>query len=292
MRSIFLILLLISAGNSALFKSSTFKKVVKNTPTGKLQKQLYNFSDSKYLKKITGDIKLTKITPLDKTTQIAKGIADKSPFANKMMGSKDPLYVMQLYSKGGDKFFKSSEIITSKALKIDSRFLASAGKEIPSLPAIQKLSQEQMLNKYVSVMKATGSFGLKTTKGLAKIAKDNPKSAVAGLMFAWFLADPLSFKEQMDQFGGNVEEFSQEIGSLLANVAVGGAFGFTDGALSSAGKFMTPRNIIILIGLFLLWLFWQFKSLIISSIKSKLYKSNARVNSRKQSTSKKRKGRF
>ncbi len=286
-------LLLVSLANSGVFKASYFRKAMKNIPISKLQKQLGGFSNSKHLKNMASKINLKRITPLDKVTRLAKDIANKSPFSNKMMGIKNPMDAMRLYSKGGDKFFKSANIITTKALRVDSKLITKVGKKFPSLPNIPKLSQEQMLNKFAGVMKATGSFGFKITKGLAQIAIKNPKSAVAGLMFGWFLSDPVGFKEQLDKFGGNIEAFAHEIGSLVSHVVVGGTSGFIDGVVTSASKFMTTRNIIILLlALLLVWLLWQFKSFIIHAIQNRQTSNSQRERKINNNKTKKRKGRF
>lgn len=285
----------LSMGRGLGFNKLLFKKSLRHMPTSKLSKAIVKFKKSPNLFAFIKAGKLAKVTPVDKITKIAQKVADTSPFANRLMGTKHSLYVIDMYAKHGDNFFKSSQILTSKISKIDTSFLNKIAQKIPSMPKFTKMDNTKVLNRFVSVMKSTGKVGVNITKNIGKIAIENPKSAVAGVLYSWFLADPEGFNEELHKFGGNIREFASHIGGILGDGIMGAATGFVGSFVVSASKYMTPLNIVIFIVLFLLWLVWEFRTLIISFLQ-KIYTNNtARENNNREAAqvkNKKHKGRF
>ena len=295
MRTIILALILLSTmalGKPFGFNSKVFKQSLNNVPASRLSKSMTSFNTSPNLSGFMKTADLVKYTPEDKMAKIAQEVANKSPFANKLMGTKEPLYVMDMYAKHGDDFFKASKNLTTKVSNIDPKALTKISQKMPSFPKLAKMDDDLVLNKFVSVMKATGKVGVDITKGIAKIAIDNPKSAIAGVMYGWFLADPEGFSKKLKEFGGSIQEFAAHIGSLVGDVVVGGAAGLAGAFVESAKEHATPTNIMIFVSLLLLWILWKLRSFIASFIPKSDDGFKKQTIQTRQPKNKKNKGRF
>lgn len=259
MKKIVLIFLIAMVSVYGGFNSKAFKRSVKNIPPNKLAKSIKTFKSSKSIKEITSKIDLKKLTPVDKLTKTAEAIAKKSPINNKLMGIKNPLDSMYLYAKGGDSLFKDIGDLTTKTMRINKNILQKVKTKIPGFPKITKLTGEQLLERSVKVIKASGSHGLKIVKGIGKIANDNRYSAVAGIMYAWYLADPNGFKEKLDEFGGSIQEFAKYVGSLIGETSIAGAEGFANGIATAVKEKMNLTSGLILGSIVMFWLLFKFK---------------------------------
>ncbi len=247
-------------GYGGVFKPSVFKKTIKNIPTNKLVKNIDTLKSSKSLKGITGSIKLKNLSPADELTKTAEAIANKSPVGNKIMATSDPLYAMNLYAKGGDKLFDDIGLLTKRTMQLGD----TVRTKLPSISKLPKLSEQQLFNQVVTVTKRTGKFGVDTINAIARIAKDNPKSAVAGVMYGWYLSDPVGFKNRLDQFGGSMEEFAKHIGSLVGNTAIGVTSGIIEGVATSVKEKLSTTTILVLIGLFFVWILLKYRDILFS----------------------------
>ncbi len=244
-------------GYGGVFKPAMFKKAIKNIPINKLVKNIDSLKSSKSLRGITDSIKLKNLSPADKLTKTAEAIANKSPVGNKIMATSDPLYAMNLYAKGGDKLFDDIGLLTKKTMQLTDTVIT----KLPSIPKLPKLTEQQLLNQVVIVAKRTGKFGVDTVKAIAKIAKDNPKSAVTGVMYGWFLSDPVGFKNRLDQFGGSVEEFAKHIGSLAGDTVIGVTGGIIKGVVTSIKENLSTTTILALIVIFFAGILYKYKKL-------------------------------
>jgi len=268
------------------FKSQAFKRSIKNIPPNRLAKTVKEFGSSKSLKEITSKISMKKLTPIDKLAKTAEGIAKKSPINEKLMSVKNPLDAMYLYSKGGDTLFNSIGKLSRQTATLSRNTIKKVSTKIPNIRKISTLSQKQLLERSVKVIKATGDTGLKIVKGIGKLANDNKFSAIAGVMYAWYLADPHGFKEKLDEFGGNLQEFASYVGGLIGEAVVAGAQGFFSGVWNAVKEKMDWMTGIILGSIALLWLLFKFKD---SLNFQKLYSRKEEQEPRKR---KKRGGRF
>lgn len=281
MKKITILMILVLMANAGVFKQNLFKKFISKVPMTKISKTFSNISKSKTLKQLTKDLSKKALTQKEKLVAVASNIAKKSPFASKMMGSKDPLYAMTLYSKYGDSFFKKASILSKDITKINPKTLTNLKSKIPNFKFV-KMDQEQFTNRFIDVMKATGKVGVKITKEIGEFALKHPKSAIAGILAGWYLSDPQGFLEQLDKAGGNVEILAEHIGKFLGNTIVGGASGMANGIVDSTLNYLNFKNILILISLLIIYLLFKFREIIIDYIKIKLSS-----NTPKQSTPKK-----
>ena len=254
MQKILIVMFVAVLGYGGVFKPSVFKKSIKNIPANKLVKNIDSLKSSKSLRGITDSIKLKNLTPADKLTKTAEAIANKTPTGNKLMTTSDPLYAMNLYARGGDKLFDDIGLLTKQTMQLGD----SVARKLPSIPKLPKLSEQQLLNQVVAVSKRTGKFGVDTIKGIARIAKDNPKSAVAGVMYGWYLSDPVGFKNRLDQFGGSMEEFAKHIGSLAGNTVIGVTSGIIEGVVTSVKEKLSTTSILALIVIFFAGILYKY----------------------------------
>ena len=268
------------------FKSQAFKRSIKNIPPNKLAKTVKEFGTSKNLKKITSKIDMKKFTPIDKLTKTAEVIAKKSPINERLMSVKNPLDAMYIYAKGGDTLFNNIGKLAQKTTKISKVTIQKIGAKIPNIGKVTKFSKQELLEKSVRVIKATGKTGLKIVKGIGRLANENKFSAIAGVMYAWYLSDPHGFKEKLDEFGGNLQEFAAYVGSLIGGTVVAGANGFADGIINTVKEKMDWMTGMVLGSIALLWFLFKFKD----SLKfQKLYSRKEEYDQPKR---KKRGGRF
>jgi len=112
------------------------------------------------------------------------------------------------------------------------------------------------------VTKATGKYGVKIIKGLGDLAIKYPKSAIAGVLYGWFLSDPSGFKEALDSFGGSLEEFFKQIGVVLAETILAVSSGIIDGTVNYAKEHLSIQNIFIISSLLFLFLLYKLKGLL------------------------------
>lgn len=275
-----MLVLVIVVSYGGVFKPSMFKKVIKNVPKNKLVKTTNNLKNSKSLKEIVDVKKLKRLSPVDQLTHTAQTIAGRSSAANKIMATKDPLYAIQLYAKGGDKLFDDMGVLAKKTMKTTSNTVSKIQAKIPSVKKLPKLSESQLFNKMISVAKITGETGLKITKGIAKIARNNPKSSIAGVLYGWYLSDPVGFKKELEEFGGSVEEFAKHIGNLIGDTAIGIVGGVTEGIVTAIKENMSPASILAVIALALVWLLYKFRDML--SLKKIFIRKDESVTSKRK----------
>jgi hypothetical protein len=289
---VFVVLTNILNAKSLDFTTKGFKQVVKNTPTNNITKTISKISGSKNMSGFIKTIDFKKYTPVDNITKVAQNIANKSPFADKLMASQKPLYVMELYAKHGDSFLKTSKVATTKVININQKLLSSASKNIPNFKTLSKLDESTVINKFVDVMRSTGKAGVTITKKIGEFAISNPKSAIAGVMYGWFLADPEGFSQALKDFGGSVGEFASHLGGLMGDVVVGGTTGVATSLWDSSQEYMTFKNIMVLIFFLTLFIVWKFRTILISYIPKKEVSNNTSKTINTKTKTKKNKGRY
>lgn len=229
MKKLILIFVLIMVSGYGGFSKKLLKKSLQNMPYSQIVKTTKQFTNSQSLKKILQNVNMTKYTPIDKLVKTAEEISKKSNIHSKIMSIKEPFDAMYIYSKGGDKIFNSIYDLSKKSISLSKSIITKINTNLPKISGISKLSQKDILEKSIKVLKASGKKGLEIVKGIANIAKNNTKSTIAGVMYAWFLTDPQGFKEKLDEFGGSLEEFATYIGGLTGKTTVGVTKGFFTG---------------------------------------------------------------
>jgi len=261
MRYIVVLVLIVSFSFGG-FKSSVFKRSLKDVPPDKLVKIGGELKNSKAIRDISKKLNLKKMMPVDRLTKTAEAIAQKSSVANKLMGTKEPIYAMRMYANSGDELFSAIGTLTKQTMKVSRKTINQIKTKIPSLPKFPKLSEKQMFDKVVDVSKKTGSAGIKIIKGIGKIAKNNKTSVTAGVMYGWFLSDPQGFSEALKEFGGSIEEFAKHIGTLIGKSVAGGVSGFVSGLYNAIKNNLNVTAITVLLGLLVLLLINKFKALV------------------------------
>jgi hypothetical protein len=285
MKIVVILMVVSSFLNAKLFNPKIFRQGLKHYPITSIGKKVSKLETSKNLEKFVKTIHFKKLTPIDKMTEVAKQIANKGPFANKLMASKNPIYAMELYSKYGDKFLKTSKIVTSKVAEINPKILEKLSRKYPNLKNISKFNKDEIIDRFVYIMKATGRAGVTITQNIGKFAIKHPKSALIGVMYGWFLTDPQGFKEELDKFGGSVEEFASHLGSLAGDVVVGGTTGFFSSLYDTTMTHLTLKNVLILILFLIIYLLWKFRELLINLINQIVSKKINSINSEKPKSS-------
>jgi len=259
MKFILVFVILVNVAYSATFSSRVFKQTVRHVSPSKFTK-LYRRVSPQF-SNIAKNINLKKLAPIDKVVEVAKTISKKSPFANKMMASKDPLYAITLYNKGGDKFFKQSDKLLKNTVTVNSALFKKLTTKFPNFRFVKS---DNLTNTFVDIMKKTGKFGIDVTKKLGEMAIRHPKSAITGILYGWFLADPQSFQNALNDFGGNIGEFAKHIGTLIGAVVVGGTTGVVSGVAEKSieilTEFATFRNLFFLFLILIVFLVWKFRS--------------------------------
>ena len=261
MNKIVLVTVLITVSMYGSFSSKLFKNSIKRAPVSKMTKMVKELQSSKYIKKVIDGKSIKKLTDADILTKAAEAIAKKSPVNNRLMGVSNPMDAMYLYAKGGDKLFKNIDTLAGKTLQVSRSALRKAQKNLPTIPNVSKMTQKELLDKSVRVVKATGEKGLAVVKTLGKIAKENPKSAVAGILYGWFISDPNGFKNALQEFGGSVEAFAKHIGETIGETVGGVVVGFKDGMVAAFKKYASVENGMVLLAIVLVWLLFKFRSL-------------------------------
>ncbi len=272
MRIVLLILVLISFSNAtgASKYFSKFSRKYSNDAIAKVEKNF--ISNSKYIDNITSNVNISKLPAISKVALIADGIAMKSPFGKTMLDvGSDPLSVVKYYSKYGDDFIRNTKILNTSIKKINIPALQK--KLLPEFPNMKLRvfnTDKQVIDRSIEVMQYTGKKGWEISKKIGKYAAENLKSAVAGVMFAWFLSDPNGFAEALDKAGNNINEFAyliaEKIGEGAAGVPIAAANGFWEKIKSEAN----PGNISILMLIVLLYIAWKFRAIIGNIIQRKL----------------------
>jgi len=290
MRYLLILLLVFSISEAGGFSRAFFKKAVKNIPFSKVAKVSREVSSSKHLTSVVKKLSLKTTKPINRLVNVAENIAKKSPINNKILGTTHPVQALSLYTKGGDKIFKKIDVLSSKASKIDFSMVSKIQKKLPKLPKLSKMTQQQIIDKTMLVTKATGKFGVKVVKGLGEFAIKHPKSAITGILYGWFVADPAGFKAQLDKFGGSIAEFLKSMGTFVGDTLVETGSRLINGIINSVKQNLTPQAFYTLILLFITFIGYKFRGFFMFFFKKRDSKEVEVSNELRKS--KRKKGRF
>ena len=267
------------------FNSTKFLKKIRHADPSALRKTVKTI-DASDVQDIAKNVKLNKMTPTDKLVTTAETISKKGKFADGMINNaKEPLTVVRQYSRYGQKYIETTETVTKKILgipvyskEIKKILPAEVKKVLPEkikkiLPVI---TENNIIDRYVKVLKHTGKKGFEISKDIADYAKRFPKSTAAGVLFAWFLADPNGFDEALEKSGGNVAHFAGTIAGTAVSAAVNIPLDAADkvgtSLANSIKNHLTFANILLIMILGGGYLGWKFRDKLSSHVSSLLDK--------------------
>lgn len=208
-----------SMTSSFLSKLSKLSKV----KTAKIAGQL--IKDSKKMKQVLNkNIKIPKLkSQIAKDpfkvllankaqTIISKGSFEKKFFINQKFDNQ--LNVIAQSSKYGDEYFviaKNISNINPNIIKNNSVF----SKYIPAY----KLNKQTLENSYVELLNKNGKYGWEKLRKIGKWVANHPKISMASGAYAWYILDPNSFNEALENSGKTLTQFLMTTTGLVISGA-------------------------------------------------------------------------
>ena len=260
-RYIALVFIIMVSLSDAKLNTSKFLSKVKQSDSLVVGKTIKAIEKSE-VTSISKNVKLRKLTPKEQLIDTAETISKHSPYADKMINeTKEPLLVIQTYSRYGDDFFKVAEVMDVKV----------AGLKLYSSTKIRAKSTSEI---YMNVLQKTGKKGFELSKRVAAYAKEYPKSIAAGAMFAWFIADPNGFEDALHTSGDNIAKFASIVVGETASVAIQVPLNIADAVggsiVTSFKDHVTLNNLLFMFIALFGFLGWKFRRIIFTRIQQRL----------------------
>ncbi len=129
-------------------------------------------------------------------------------------------------SKYGDEYFEVAKKLDLKDMDLIKKN-AFIVQKLP-ISKYDNLTSEQLESKYIETLRHTGDIGWRTLKEISKFAVNNPTYTFAGTAYLWYILDPDSFNEALNDSGKDLIGFITTVVSGVGAGVVEGASNIID----------------------------------------------------------------
>ena len=274
-----LLILTISQGKSITnFLTKIASKNVPNVTKAIKKSHLIN----KKLPKVKLKSKMPKDMVL--IAQVAQKISNKGAFEAKLINhTNHPADLLMQYAKYGDDYLNTMKQFSKKVAKITPEAINKLKSKFPTMPKLN-IKNGNFNDKFIVALRYTGKKGWQVSKELAKFAKEHPKTSIVGALYAWYSIDPQGFLEKKDEILNQVEEIIKASSKDATKLTLQSASGVADGVIETIKENVTPRNITVLIGLFILFILWKLRTYIKRFLKIKIENKLSSLENSKNTT--------
>ncbi len=272
-----LVLLSVSFLMASIIDNVLYKVIRKNVAkksSSVVTKTVKRIDNSYYMRKLLRDTKIKVYKPIEKLAISATLLAKKGGMVENIT-KKYPVKMVNYYSKYGDEFLKITNTMLPKIenIKIPKNLIKKYN--ITNLDFLS--NKETIAKRFLDVMKWTGKKGYEISKSLLKYANKHKFAAAAGIAFAWFLADPQGFNEELNKFGGNIEQFLTSIMKTMGDTIANTVNNSIDAITSSLSNMVNTKNILFLLAIVLLITLWKIRGIIGKYINLKILQKEKKL---------------